>query len=430
MENRAPTVVLLFVICRLLSAVSLNQDLKLYWPSSVSCPDCPAVMKRLHLDGHIAFHDIQNAAKDFGGRHHSPPAAVVYPASITDIKNLVKSVYTLGPHAKLTVAAKGRGHSMEGQAQALDGIVVHMQSLKDNMQVFKESKKYATPYVDVNGGELWIDVLTQTLKEGLAPRSWTDYLYLTVGGTLSNAGISGQTFRHGPQISNVYHLQIVTGKGEILNCTKDYNSDLFYGALGGLGQFGIITKARIALEQAPQMVKWIRVLYSDFASFTKDQEYLISKQSGPTFHYLEGFVVVDKEGLLSNWRSSLFTPQYPTNLSTIKTKGRILYCLELAMNYNDNDRFTIEQEIKLVLGFLSFIPSSVFTTDLPYLDFLDRVHVGEEKLRAKGLWEVPHPWLNLFIPKSKIADFDRGVFRGILRNNTNGPILIYPMNRN
>ena len=67
------------------------------------------------------------------------------------------------------------------------------------------------PYVDVSGGELWINILHETLKYGLAPKSWTDYLHLTVGGTLSNAGISGQAFRHGPQISNVHQLEIVTG---------------------------------------------------------------------------------------------------------------------------------------------------------------------------------------------------------------------------
>lgn len=68
-----------------------------------------------------------------------------------------------------------------------------------------------TPYVDVFGGHLWINVLHESLKHGLAPKSWTDYLHLTVGGTLSNAGISGQAFRHGPQINNVYQLEVVTG---------------------------------------------------------------------------------------------------------------------------------------------------------------------------------------------------------------------------
>jgi cytokinin dehydrogenase len=65
--------------------------------------------------------------------------------------------------------------------------------------------------VDASGGDLWINILHETLKYGLAPKSWTDYLHLTVGGTLSNAGISGQAFKHGPQINNIYQLEVVTG---------------------------------------------------------------------------------------------------------------------------------------------------------------------------------------------------------------------------
>ena len=45
------------------------------------------------------------------------------------------------------------------------------------------------------------------------------------------------------------------GKGEVVNCSEKQNSDLFYSVLGGLGQFGIITRARISLEPAPEMVK-------------------------------------------------------------------------------------------------------------------------------------------------------------------------------
>ena len=43
----------------------------------------------------------------------------------------------------------------------------------------------------------------------------------------------------------------VAGKGEMITCSPDKNSDLFFAALGGLGQFGIITRARIVLEPAP-----------------------------------------------------------------------------------------------------------------------------------------------------------------------------------
>lgn len=39
-----------------------------------------------------------------------------------------------------------------------------------------------------------------------------------------------------------------------MTCSEDHEPDLFFAVLGGLGQFGIITRARIALEPAPQMV--------------------------------------------------------------------------------------------------------------------------------------------------------------------------------
>lgn len=58
----------------------------------------------------------------------------------------------------------------------------------------------------------------------------------------------------------------VIGKGEVLTCSEDDNSDLFHAVLGGLGQFGIITRARIALQAAPQRVcivccPFFRLLY-------------------------------------------------------------------------------------------------------------------------------------------------------------------------
>jgi len=42
----------------------------------------------------------------------------------------------------------------------------------------------------------------------------------------------------------------------VVNCSAAENADLFFGVLGGLGQFGVITKARIALEPAPKMVTY------------------------------------------------------------------------------------------------------------------------------------------------------------------------------
>jgi cytokinin dehydrogenase len=49
------------------------------------------------------------------------------------------------------------------------------------------------------------------------------------------------------------------------------------------------------------------------------------------------------------------------------------------------------------------------------IGFLDQVGDSEQKLRAASLWEVPHRWLNLFLPRSRVPDFAGGVFHDILR---------------
>ncbi|KAF0917103.1 hypothetical protein E2562_016909 [Oryza meyeriana var. granulata] len=380
--------------------------------------------------------DVMQASRDFGGLTSGEPLAVFHPRGAGDVAALVKAAY--GSAGGIRVSARGHGHSISGQARAAGGVVVDMSHgwraeaagrAPRALPVY--SPALGGHYIDVWGGELWIDVLNWTLAHGgLAPRSWTDYLYLSVGGTLSNAGISGQAFHHGPQITNVYELDVVTGKGEVVTCSESNNPDLFFGTLGGLGQLGIITRARIALEPAPHRVRWIRALYSNFTEFTADQERLISLQhGGRRFDYVEGFVVA-AEGLINNWRSSFFSPQNPVKLSSLKHHSGVLYCLEVTKNYDDSTAGTVDQDVEALLGELNFIPGTVFTTDLPYVDFLDRVHKAELKLRGKGMWEVPHPWLNLFVPASRIADFDRGVFRGVLGSRTaGGPILIYPMNK-
>ncbi|KAL5664973.1 hypothetical protein ACJX0J_025081, partial [Zea mays] len=45
------------------------------------------------------------------------------------------------------------------------------------------------------------------------------------------------------------------------------------------------------------------------------------------------------------------------------------------------------------------------------------------------LGEVPHPWLNLLIPRSSIRRFAKEVFGKILKDSNNGPILLYPVNK-
>lgn len=87
------------------------------------------------------------------------------------------------------------------------------------------------------------------------------------------------------------------------------------------------------------------------------------------------------------------------------------------------------QAVSRLVGRLGFVERLKFQVDISYMEFLLRVKRVEEVAKANGIWDSPHPWLNLFVSKSDIVDFDRTVFKSMLKNGIGGPMLIYPLLR-
>nr|CAD1836198.1 unnamed protein product [Ananas comosus var. bracteatus] len=276
----------------------------------------------------------KTASLDFGRILFNSPSAVLRPQSPQDI-SLLLSFLSASSFSRVTVAARGAGHSVHGQAQALDGIVIEMDSLPPSIEIHKKSEGEGEllSYADVSGGALWIELLRESLKLGLAP--------------------SGQTFKHGPQISNVLQLEVVTGKGELVTCSPTTNTELFNAVLGGLGQFGIITKARILLQEAPEKVKWVRAFYDDFHTFTKDQEMLVSMPH--LVDYVEGFIVLNEQSLHG---SSIAFPAHMDFNPDFGTKAspKIYYCIEFAVHDYNMKGTNVEQVVEDVSRQMSYMP--------------------------------------------------------------------------
>ncbi|CAA0814265.1 Cytokinin dehydrogenase 4 [Striga hermonthica] len=367
---------------------------------------------------------IAIASSDYGNMEHETPAFVLYPSSDADIIDLVKS--TSRPS---TVAARGHGHSVRGQALTSGGVVVNMTALGENKgdRIVIGGNLSCGFYADIGAEQLWVDVLRATLRQGLAPVSWTDYLYLSVGGTLSNAGISGRASLRGPQIANVLQLQVITGKGENLTCSPNENPELFLAVLGGLGQFGIITRARIVLDKAPTNVKWAKLVYSNFSTFINDQEHLIS---GSDANYVEGYVIVNVS-VIDQWKPALSISQSDrTRIVDLLTNHSLLFAIELAVFYdNQTDSNTIDQKFETLLKELNFIPGLNFNTDVLFFDFLHRL--GNLDTLQIGS-QLSHPYLALFIPKSDIVEFNKLVVTGMLPrlNQTSGNFMFFPLKKN
>ncbi|XP_028551532.1 cytokinin dehydrogenase 6-like [Dendrobium catenatum] len=228
------------------------------------------------------------------------------------------------------------------------------------------------------------------------------------------------------------------GKGEMLTCSEDLNQDLFHGVLGGLGQFGVITRARIALEPAPTMVillvRWVALAYSDFSKFASSEEYLISldgmKESKKGFDYIEGFFFSNSSHV-ENFISPFLSVEDREIAGALADQNAGIYLIEAAFHYNESSASTVDQEIETIISGVINGLQVKFTRDLPYTTFIDRVRREEQKLRRHNLWNLHHPWLNLIVPKSKINIFNEKLFKGIFQEEKPlGVYLVYPMNRN
>ncbi|XP_031386261.1 cytokinin dehydrogenase 7-like [Punica granatum] len=371
------------------------------------------------------YYDL--AAKDFGGIVSVRPLAFLAISKSDDLARIVRLAYISDD---LTVAARGNGHSINGQAMAEGGLVIDMRSVESGHFGLVKANG-STYYADVPGGALWEDVLDWCLAQGLSPRSNTDYLRLTVGGTLSNAGVGGHTFRFGPQTSNVAELEVITGKGQRVVCSEKENAELFFGALGGLGQFGIITRAQILLQPAPDMVRWIRLVYTDFDEFTQDAESLVTAPEGQSFDYIEGIVVVNGDDPFNGWPSVPLHPNQTFNSDLIpQSAGPMLYCLEVTLHYKKYDsRTAIDVTVDSLLRQLRYVEGLDFQADVSYRDFLLRVKWEEQAARAEGAWDKPHRWLNIFLSRTDIAEFDHAAFKTILKDGIGGRLLVYPVLR-
>jgi len=328
---------------------------------------------------------LSAAGRDWGNLIHARPGLVVRPASVTDVAVVLKFAAARG----LRVAARGAGHSPYGQSQAEGGIVLDMTSLPPHRVVTGD-------LVSVDAGARWREVLETTLPHGLTPPVLTDYLELTVAGTLVVGGIGGATQHHGTQTDCVVELEVVTGTGEVLTCSREINRELFDAVLGGLGQCGVITRAALRLIPAPTTARRWKLYYDSLPAFLADQRTAVRDGR---FDYLEGQLVPGDDGRRYVLGAVSFStpPDEPDEDALLDS---------LAFGESENEETT-------------------------YFGFLNRMADGEAALRAEGSWFHPHPWLDLFLPddavEEVVAEFLATTDASEL--GATGLVLLYPVRK-
>jgi cytokinin dehydrogenase len=352
--------------------------------TSVTAGACqvPAIARALTGDAK----DLAAAADDFGHIIHRAPQAVLKPGSVADIAEILRWAGGRG----LKVAARGQGHSTYGRALVDGGLVIDISTLSRIHRVQSDR-------IVVDAGATWEAVLNATLPQGRTPPVLTNYLGLSVGGTLAVGGIGGATSRHGMQTDTVLELNVVTGDGRELTCSAERNADLFNAVRGGLGQCALMTRATLRLVRAPERVRRFQLFYPSLPALTADQERVLAEDR---FAQLQGAVLPDGTG---GWRYQL--------------EGAVFY-----------DR-TATRDEEVVLAGLSDDRSGAAISDLTYLEDASAFARLETLLRSNGQWFHPHPWWLTFLPGSKAEQIATEVVDGLTHEDIGpfGRVTYYPM---
>ena len=214
-------------------------------------------------------------SSDQGNIVHHTPHAVLRPGSVEDISKMVGFCET----NRIKVAARGQHGTTFGQG-LVSGLIVETQSLNTIHSINAQT-------ADVDAGVLWSDLVNQAVPLGFTPPVLTAYTKLSIAGTLSVGGMSS-VYNKGAQVDRVQALQVITGKGNVLWCSEEEERDLFEAVLGGVGQCGFITRAKLELTAAEAMARQFTIKYTDVSALFQDMRTLVEREefSGVSAMYL------------------------------------------------------------------------------------------------------------------------------------------------
>jgi FAD/FMN-containing dehydrogenase len=327
------------------------------------------------------------AADDYGRvAPTQPPYAVVRPTGAADVAEALR----LAAARALPVAVRGRGRSVHGRTLAADGIVIDMSALSTVHEVGEDR-------VTVDAGAPWSAVVDATLEHGLTPAVLTDFLSVSVGGTLSFAGLGSASHRHGAQTDQVLELEVVTGDGRTRICSRDRDPELFHAVLGGLGQVGVITKVTLRLIPAPQRVRLYRTTFDSADDLVTEQGRLLRTGA---FDHLEGWIPPGPDG----W----------------------LYAVDAAVQYDPARR---RPDDEALLALLNRPRETVRITDTTYRKFLYRL--GAEDTFPCVTTDTPHahPWFAVFLPPGAVTEYVERLTAEVPPSDMGamGTIEVYPL---
>jgi len=199
---------------------------------------------------------------------------IVKPTAISQIIKAIKS--TTGP-----ISIGGGKYSMGGQTGYNNSLHFDMRSYNQVIKLDTVNKQ-----VTVQPGIRWRELQEYIDPYDLSVKIMQTYANFTVGGAIS-VNCHGRYIGHGPIISSIIELKIITANGELITANRKENQDVFNSAVGGYGGIGVIVSAKLQLEDNVKVERFTKVLssckYNDYFSDNIKNDSTVIFQNGDLY---------------------------------------------------------------------------------------------------------------------------------------------------
>jgi FAD/FMN-containing dehydrogenase len=206
---------------------------------------------------------------------------IAAPTSLDAVRPLLSSARK----EKRPVCIAGGRHAMGGQQFCADALMLDTRKL-NRVLAFDGERGL----LEVESGIQWPEILAflQTSQVAMNPadkagpgaQAWafaqkqTGADRLTIGGSLS-ANMHGRGLTMPPFVHDIESFKLINGRGNVVNCSRAENADLFRLAIGGYGLFGFVYSVTVRLVPRRKLERVVEVrevagLADAFAERIKD----------------------------------------------------------------------------------------------------------------------------------------------------------------
>ncbi|KAG9235537.1 hypothetical protein BJ875DRAFT_269694 [Amylocarpus encephaloides] len=138
-----------------------------------------------------------------------------------------------------------------------------------------------------------------TLKHGLVPPVVMEFPGITVGGGYSGTSGESSSFKHGFFDRTINTVEMVLADGEVTTLSPTEKEDLFNGAAGAVGTFGVTTLVELQLQDAK---KYVEATYHPVSSMAEAIEKLREATSDADLDYVDGIMYSKASGAIITGR--------------------------------------------------------------------------------------------------------------------------------